>query len=86
MFRVSSTHLQEDIVVYKQHMVPSLSIRILVYLLLERIGHVQKRIGTRLRRLMKEKTGWKLHFGKLLGGKGHFTQSEIDILQNQEEC
>jgi len=24
MFRVSSTHLQEDIVVYKQHMVPSL--------------------------------------------------------------
>ena len=27
MFRVSSTHLQEDIVVHKQHMVPSLSIR-----------------------------------------------------------
>jgi len=24
MFRVSSTHLQEDIVVHKQHMVPSL--------------------------------------------------------------
>ena len=24
MFRVSSTHLQEDIVVYKQHIVPSL--------------------------------------------------------------
>ena len=30
MFRVSSAHLQEDIVVYKQHMVPSLSIRVLV--------------------------------------------------------
>ena len=30
MFRVSSTHLQEDIVVYKQHMVSSLSIRVLV--------------------------------------------------------
>jgi len=30
MFRVSSTHLQEDIVVHKQHMVPSLSIRVLV--------------------------------------------------------
>ena len=30
MFRVSSTHLQEEIVVYKQHMVPSLSIRVLV--------------------------------------------------------
>ena len=26
MFRVSSTYLQEDIVVHKQHMVPSLSI------------------------------------------------------------
>ena len=30
MFRVSSTHLQEDIVVHKQHMVPSLSIRVLL--------------------------------------------------------
>ena len=30
MFRVSSTHLQEDIVVHKQHMVPSLSLRVLV--------------------------------------------------------
>ena len=29
MFRVSSAHLQEDIVVHKQHMVPSLSIRVL---------------------------------------------------------
>jgi len=27
MFRASSVHLQGDIVVYKQHMVPSLSIR-----------------------------------------------------------
>jgi len=30
MFRASRAHLQEDIVVYKQHMVPSLSIRVLV--------------------------------------------------------
>jgi len=30
MFRVSSTNLQEDIVVHKQHMVPSLSIGVLV--------------------------------------------------------
>jgi len=30
MFRASSAHLQEDIVAYKQHMVPSLSIRVLV--------------------------------------------------------
>jgi len=28
MFRASSAHLQEDTVVYKQHMVPSLSIRV----------------------------------------------------------
>jgi len=28
MFRASSAHLQEDIVVYMQHMVPSLSIRV----------------------------------------------------------
>ena len=30
MFRASSTHLQEDTVVHEQHMVPSLSIRVLV--------------------------------------------------------
>ena len=30
MFRASSARLQEDIVVYKQHMAPSLSIRVLV--------------------------------------------------------
>ena len=30
MFRVPSTHPQKDIVVHKQHMVPSLSIRVLV--------------------------------------------------------
>jgi len=30
MFRASSAHLQEDILVYMQHMVPSLSIRVLV--------------------------------------------------------
>jgi len=30
VFGVSSTHLQEDKVVHKQHMVPSLSIRVLV--------------------------------------------------------
>jgi len=28
MFRASSSRLQEDIVVYKQHMVPSLSMRV----------------------------------------------------------
>jgi hypothetical protein len=43
---------------------------------------VKKRIGARLRRLVKEKAGWKLHYGKPLGRKAHFTQSEIGILQN----
>jgi len=43
---------------------------------------VQKRIGARLKRLVKGKANWELHYGKSLGGKGHLTQSEIDILQN----
>jgi len=30
MFRASSAHLQEDVVVYTQRMVPSLTIRVLV--------------------------------------------------------
>jgi len=28
MFRASSAHLQEDTIVYKQHMLPSLSMRV----------------------------------------------------------
>jgi hypothetical protein len=36
---------------------------------LEYTGHVQKRTGARLRRLVKEKTGIKLHDSKPLGGK-----------------
>jgi hypothetical protein len=49
---------------------------------LECSGHVQKRIGARVRGLVKEKTGSKLHDSKPLGGKGCLTQSEIDKLQN----
>jgi len=30
---------------------------------------------------VEDRTNWKLHFGKPLGGNGHFTESEIDILQ-----
>jgi len=30
MFQASSAHLQEDIDVYEQHMVPSISVRVLV--------------------------------------------------------
>jgi hypothetical protein len=39
-------------------------------------------MGARLKRLVKEKTGIKLHDSKPLGGKGRLTQSEIEILQN----
>jgi hypothetical protein len=49
---------------------------------LECLGHVQKRTGARLRRLLKGKRGTKLHVSKPVGGKGHLTQSEIDKLQN----
>ena len=40
----------------------------------ECIGHVQKRVGTRLRKLKKSVKG--------LGGKGRLTDSTIDKLQN----
>ena len=49
---------------------------------LECIGHVQKRMGTRLRNLVKEKSGIKLQDGKTLGGKGRLTKAEIDKTQN----
>ena len=42
MFRASSTHLQEDIVVHEQHMVPSLSIRVLVSCWYAAIGAYQQ--------------------------------------------
>ena len=41
---------------------------------LECIGHVQKRVGTRLRNLKKKNKG--------LGGKGKLTDKKIDKLQN----
>ena len=40
----------------------------------ECIGHVQKRVGTALRKLKKEKSG--------LGGKGELTDAMVDKLQN----
>jgi hypothetical protein len=49
---------------------------------LECTGHVQKRTGARLRRLVKGKRGTKLHDSKPVGGKVRPTQSEIDRLQN----
>ena len=47
----------------------------------ECVGHVQKRVGTNLRKL-KTKTGnKKLNDGKTLGGRGRLTLKEIDKLQ-----
>ena len=49
---------------------------------LECIGHVQKRIGSRLRKLKSSNKGLKLADGKGLAGKGRLTDSKIDVLQN----
>ena len=49
---------------------------------LECIGHVQKRVGSRLRRLKSANKGLKLADGKGLGGKGRLTDGKIDVLQN----
>jgi hypothetical protein len=49
---------------------------------LECIGHVQKRVGSRLRKLKTSNKGLKLADGKGLAGKGRLTDAKIDILQN----
>lgn len=50
---------------------------------LECVGHVQKRIGGRLRRLRRDMKGKKLSDGLNIGGKsGRLTDSAIDSLQN----
>ena len=49
---------------------------------LECVGHVQKRCGTRLRRLINDNKGKKLDDGKGLGGAGRLTKKKIDTLQN----
>ena len=49
---------------------------------LECIGHVQKRVGSRLRMLKNTNKGVKLSDGKGFGGKGRLTDSKLDILQN----
>ena len=48
---------------------------------MECCGHVQKRMGARLRKLRKEKKGMKLKDGKLLSGRGRLTDGEINSLQ-----
>lgn len=49
---------------------------------LECIGHVQKRVGSRLRKVKSSNKGLKLADGKGLAGKGRLTDSKIDVLQN----
>ncbi|GFT63904.1 uncharacterized protein TNCV_4401991 [Trichonephila clavipes] len=47
---------------------------------IECVGHVQKRMGTRLRKLKLVYSKKKLYDGKTIGGKGRLTDSLIDKL------
>lgn len=49
---------------------------------LECIGHVQKRMGTRLRNLVRDKRGQKLSDGKGISGKNRLTKKIINAMQN----
>ncbi|XP_076468336.1 uncharacterized protein LOC143299096 [Babylonia areolata] len=49
---------------------------------IECVGHVQKRMGTRLRNLKKGMKGRALADGKSIGGKGRLTDAEINKIQN----
>ena len=49
---------------------------------LECVGHVQKRVGTRLRNMKKAYKGIKLKDGKPLTGKNRLTEKVINTLQN----
>ena len=49
---------------------------------MECIGCVQKRVGSRLRKLKNVSKGVKLSDGKGLGCKGKLTNGKIDVLQN----
>ena len=47
----------------------------------ECVGHVQKRVGTRLRDLKKRLAGQKLSDGKPISGSGRLPDRMIDLLQ-----
>ena len=49
---------------------------------LECVGHVQKRVGSRLRKLLQDNKGIKLSDGKKINGKGRLTAAIINKLQN----
>ena len=50
---------------------------------IECVGHVQKRIGTRLRKLKQSMKGEKLSDGKTLFEKGRLTETQIEKIQKQ---
>ena len=47
---------------------------------LECIGHVQKRVGSRLRKLRQQHKGQMLSDGKRISGAGRLTEQRIDTL------
>jgi len=49
---------------------------------LECVGHVQKRLGTRMRKVVTDNKGKKLADGKPISGKGRLTKKAIDKMQN----
>ncbi|GFW52594.1 uncharacterized protein TNCV_405221 [Trichonephila clavipes] len=49
---------------------------------LECVGHVQKRMGTRLRNIVKTSKGIKLSNGKNISGRGRLTLNEVDSIQH----
>ena len=48
----------------------------------ECVGHVQKRVGSNLRKMKKNLAGKKLADGKPIGGRGRLTDAAIEKLQN----
>ncbi|GFS91556.1 uncharacterized protein TNCV_1139781 [Trichonephila clavipes] len=49
---------------------------------LECVGHVQKRMSTRLRNILKMSKGIKLSDGKNISGRGRLTLKEVDSIQH----
>ena len=46
------------------------------------VGHVQKRLGSRMRKLKSSCVKRKLSDGKSIGGKGRLTDKIVDTMQN----
>ena len=49
---------------------------------IECVGHVQKSMGTQLRKLKKEMAGMKLSDGKPIGGKNRLADAVIHTIVN----